>query len=411
MTSTLMSLLAATALTALTTATSPAASAGPPIGPSLASTPTVSAATGGALHAPSIDASSATILWKGKATPFDSIEIPGAADKLAAVAKHVDRYAAWVAENGYAMALTEDARVLLITSSAKVAKRRLKLVSKTLSVFDEIMPAPDRTGSDETFREGDWGVCEHVPDAGPVVLIELEKGAHYQALLGSLEKGDPDMQTWTSVHASEPGFDEVRVMAAAWQAAPAGFEVGNVWRSENELVNRLSRMLTYRSFGPQPTWFNQATAWTVEQSVVGNIYCFPYRQEFVSVGEHSGWSSTLKGQFNKRKKEPLELGEFAGWRRNSWDLNEAALSWGFVQFLAKHKPGSLPALAEANRLAYKAGFTVDHGDGTWSTNPNFEVPKASQLETLESIAGEEVLDEASEFFRKGRRYKPSRKRR
>ncbi len=141
---------------------------------------------------------------------------------------------------------------------------------------------------------------------------------------------------------------------------------------------------------------------------MGSIYCFPYRKEFVGIGEHEGWESEIKGEFKKRKKKPLEFSEFAEWKRGSWDQNEAALAWGFGQFLIQHRPGALAEFAEANRLAYKAGFTVDHGDGSWSTNPSFQVSPEAQLETLQHIAGEEVLSEASNFFRSWRRYKPAK---
>ncbi len=334
---------------------------------------------------------------------MEAVEAEAGAELYAGVAGQLERYRDWVSENGYHVALTDDLRVVLITQSEKSSNDRLELVEDTLATFDAVLTPPDRSASDETYREGVWGVGEHEPDAEPVVLIELEKGLHYQTLLGALEEADPDMESWASVQSVEPGFAEERFMATGWQAAPDGYEIGPVWRSKNELVNRLSRLLLYRSYGPQPNWLTQAAGWAIEQDVIGDIYCFPYRNEFVGVGEHEGWRNEIRGEFKSRKKKPLQFSEFSEWKRGTWDIDEAAMSWGFAQFLIQEKPGVLPALAESNRLAYKAGFTIDHGDGTWETNPSFAVSPEAQLAALTAEAGDDVFEEATKFFRTWKR--------
>lgn len=355
-----------------------------------------------------------TVLWKGQSHSVEDVAAEAEANCSGGVSAQLERYRAWLVENDYHVSLTDDLRVILVTSSKKSAKKRLPLVEATLETFDALLAPPNRCDSDESFRGGEWGVAEHAPDAEPVVLIELDDDEHYQALLAALGEIHPDMQTWASVQSSEPGFDEERIMTTGWQSAPDGYEIGPVWRSKNELVNRLSRLLMYRSYGPQPHWLNQATGWAVEYEVVGDIYCFPHRNEFIGVGEHDGWRNEIRNRFKSKKSEPLQLSDFADWKRGTFEHDHAAAAWGFIQFLAHEKPEVLPALAEANRVAYKAGFTVDLGDGNWRTNPSFAVTPEAQFAVLKKEAGDDVLEDATDFFRswkKSRTTKASSRRR
>ncbi|MEM9379902.1 MAG: hypothetical protein AAGB93_08110 [Planctomycetota bacterium] len=350
------------------------------------------------------------ILWRGRPTAVDALAAELGDANARAVAASLDRYDEWVAANDYHVALSEDGRVVLITRSRKASKRRIKLVEEALDAFDQLLAPPDRSGSEEAFVVAEWGVGDHVPDAEPVVLIEVEGADPYRSLLTGIGAERPQLEGWARSQFSQPGFAEERVSTAAWQSAPDGFEVGDVWRSENELVNRLARLLVHRSFGPQPTWLRIGCAWRVEMAVQGSIYCFPYREEFVGVAEHGGWEAELKRAFKKRKKRPLELGEFASWRRNRWSDEHAQLSWGFVEYLARHEPTALPAIAEAFRARYKAGFRTTFDDGTWRTDPTFQVPPDDQLDVLRTSAGEDVMERASAFFRAGKRYRPKKRR-
>ncbi|MEM1452128.1 MAG: hypothetical protein AAF957_14420 [Planctomycetota bacterium] len=350
------------------------------------------------------------IHWRGRPTAVGALAAELGQPNANAVAGSLDRYDEWVEANDYHVALSEDGRVVLITKSKKASKRRMKLVEEALDAFDALLAPPDRSASEESFVVAEWGVGDHVPDAEPVVLIEVEGADRYRSLLTGIGAERPQLEGWARSQFSQPGFAEERVSTAAWQAAPDGFEVGDVWRSENELVNRLARLLVHRSFGPQPTWLRIGCAWRVEMAVQGSIYCFPYRQEFVGVGEHGGWEADLKRAFKKRKKRPLEVDEFASWRRNRWSDEHAQLAWGFVEYLARHEPTALPEVAEAFRERYKAGFRTTHDDGTWSTDPTFQVPMDAQLEVLRSSAGEDVMERATAFFRAGKRYRPRKRR-
>ena len=348
------------------------------------------------------------VLWRGSRIPMTEVEaqlraeLPnewaGSKRGAAAVGEQLARYANWILDAEYSVGLSKDARVVLVTRSAKLGKRRMKVVESTLAAFDEILSPPDRTGSKERFRRAQWGQGDHEPDTSPVMLFEIESRADYASLVEAAGAVDPALSSWATAKAEHPGFAEGRLSAAAWQAAPSGFEIGKVWRSENELVNRLSRLLLYRSFGPQPVWFSLGTAWLLEQEVLGDIYAFPYRYEFVGVGEHKGWKSELRSLFKRRKDAPLRMEEFAEWRRNTWDDQQAAIAWGMCTFLRQRGPGHLGAFAEASRLRYKETYRETRPGGSWVTRPDYQLSSDDQLELLIAETGENVLSQASGFF-------------
>ena len=335
-------------------------------------------------------------------------ELP--AGQASGVMDQLDLYRDWIGANDYHVSLSQDGRVLLVTSSKKIARRRMKLVEKTLEGFDELMSSPDQNGSNEASSRVGWGAAGDLSEQAPVVLVEVRKEHEYRSLLAGLGAARDDLASLVHQYGQRPGFSEEQCTAAIWQEAPADMEVGKVWRSENELVNRLVRLLVFRSYGPQPTWLSVAAAWSVELEVMRDIYCFPFRGEFVGVGEHGGWESELKREFKKRKKDPLSLDEFAGWRRNTWDDHKAQLAFGMVEYLSRHEPTVLSEVAEAFRLRYEAGYKTTYPDGTWETNPAYQVPVEDQLDALVAASDPELLQRASDFMRSWNRYRPRRKR-
>jgi len=347
-----------------------------------------------------------TVQWNGTPLQVDSIEeqVPNVKGLAAQIARYTD----WVQENKYHMGLSKDGRVVLITESATVLEKRMKLVEASLQSFDKLMAPPNRNGSKETYRVSTWGAGQHEPDSEPVVLIEVKKEGQFRDLCQGIGVQEPNLSAWASSVAGSSGFAQEQLSAAAWQAAPDGYELGTVWRPENELVNRLARMLLFRSYGTLPTWLRVASAWHVEMEVMDSLYCFPYRSEFVGIGEHSGWEKQLKSEFKKRKKTPLQFNEFGGWQRNTWDADHASYSWGVVQYLARHQPGSLPAVAESFRVMTKEGSLTTHADGSWNLNTGYQIPVEAQFKVLQDKVGDEVMEQTSAFLRAGKRYKPKR---
>ena len=348
------------------------------------------------------------IYWKGRTRRLEDLETSLSPAVVEALRRHVARYTEWIDEFSYEVGVSEDGRVLLVTESVPTLRDRMKLVEKSLVVFDELLAPPDRASSDETFGKGGFGEGDHVPHADPIVLFEVDTPDAYKALAARLGELEPVLSDWAASQALKPGFFEGRVPAAGWQRIPRDFDLNDVWRTKNELVNRLARMALQRSYGPQPTWFSVGVAWAVEMEVMGTIFSFPYRSDFVGVVEHEGWKAELRSSFKKRKKDPLRLAEFVPWPLNTWDAERAGISWGVVQFLALHRTDALPQIAEDFRGTYKAGFRQTNADGTWSTNPGFEISEEDQLRVMEAHAGDGLLDMLTEFLRT---WKKPRKRR
>jgi hypothetical protein len=346
------------------------------------------------------------VQWKGKMLSLEQLKAK--APSPLALTEQLERYQDWVLENDYHVALSADGRVILVTQSPKASKSRMKLVEDSLLVFDKLMLPPHREGSQETFLTAGWGVGQHRPDSQPVVLIEVQKSAQYHSLCSDLGSMNQRLENWAQTVTDEPGFAQEEVAAAAWQSAPIGYELGEVWRPENELVNSLARLLLHRSYGPQPTWLRLATSWRIEMEVLDGLYCFPYRKAFIAIDAHDGWEKVLKREFGKRKKTPLAHAEFANWKRNTWDDAHARLSWGFVEFLARHKPEVLPAVAEEFRLLYKDGSVITSDNINWTSNPNYQIPVDEQLTVLTGQGGENLFAEASSFLRSWKRYKPKK---
>jgi len=351
----------------------------------------------------------APIAWRGDAVPIDGLAEALATGGVEAayaerVAAQLEPLGPWLTEHELYAALDDTATVALVTRSKKQAKRRMKLVEETLEAFEEHYAPPDRSDSDETFRQTDWGAGQYRPDQRAVVVCEVHSETQYGELVEIVGANDPNpAQDWVATMRDKPGFCDGRLAFAGWQESPNGFQTEDVWFTENELVGRLGRLLLYRSFGPQPTWFDVACAWLMEEEVQGNIYHFPYRYEFVGIGEHSGWKTELRSAFKARRGEDdvLRPDEFVGWPRNRWDDDRAAVAWGLATMLRDGSKGALAALAEDFRLRYKTASIVENGN-SWKYVPLAELSAEDQVAALEAAAGEGVLARATEYFRTGR---------
>ncbi|MEL6429598.1 MAG: hypothetical protein AAFP23_08695 [Pseudomonadota bacterium] len=379
--------------------------------------PTAAHASPAPLAAPTNDGPP-TVEWRGDDVQFGSLAetlAKAGIDKTYAgsVAAQFATLTEWAAEHDYTAAMTDDARVVLFAYSESRLKKRMKELDKAIAAFDEAFTPPDRSDSKEKFHGKSGAAGHYRPDAKAAILVELKKNQPYRELVYAVgEDDDTPAQDWVATMAEKPGFCEGRFGVAGWEIAPAGFEVGDVWRTENELCNRVGRLLLYRHFGPQPTWFDVATGWIVEEAVMGDIYSFPYRYEFVGIGEHTGWKSELKRAFKKRKKEPLEMSELTRWKRNTWDDRCAALAWGMMTYLQATAPESLGQIAEAQRLTYKTETITESvdkaGRHSWAYTPVGQIQTDSQQTALVTATQESILEDASTFFRTWKLPKKSR---
>ena len=161
-------------------------------------------------------------------------------------------------------------------------------------------------------------------------------------------------------------------------------------------------------YGRLPFWLETGLAWHFEYEVQQSIYCYPYRDGFVSITEHGGWDAVLKREFRRRKREPLRLEEFADWERGRFDDARAARSWGLVRFLATHHPEAVPAVLADLAALVREGGRVVHADGSWERIPGYEPPLEAQLAVFEERVCGDFLDQLSAYFAKGKGYRKPR---
>lgn len=373
--------------------------------------------------------------WKGKtyAGPALPLEV-GPGPPAAAEA-----WAAWTLEHDYRMTLTDDARVLLITHQ-KNGKfgRQLELVHRTEKEFDRILPEPEREEEvvEEEVPEDPTGELPEDPDGGPAgwtpegleplpytysyewgvgtwkvdtetcVMFIVRDEEDYGDLVETLGEMQDYLKPWVEKGKTFTGFVHERPMVAAYIANASGQEE---WDPDNELVHRVAQMLFVRRFSSfQPYWLAQGLAWHIENELRGAIYCFPYRSEFVWATEHTGWDKELKSRFKDRDDQPLQASEFATWKRGKYEAEFARVAFGFAGFFDRYHQEDLSPFCEEVRLFAIEDNKVDLGDGNWERVTDYQVSIEDQLLFLKKHFGDEVLEDVTGYFAKGKRFKLSR---
>jgi hypothetical protein len=348
--------------------------------------------------APAEATAQAFLTWKGR--PWTLAE--AAAELPEVVRAELAIWEPWCLAHGYRALLDDDAVAIVVAS----AKRRdlARLAERCAAVtraLDALVPRPARDPG-ETFLAPSWGVGQHVPESGPATVAVLEQEPHFDAALELMVALKPFLADRLPREESPATFHSGEGRSGALLAEPEGIELGTVWRPENEVVNRLARLLLHRRFGSLPYWLEMGLAWNVEQEIVGDLYSFPGRDEFVSVADHAGWKNELKRMFSKRRKEPLRLEELSGWSSHRWDADAAAIAWGFGRFLATQDPAAVSSALEELRLDVKQGSVRTLPDGRWELVVGYATPLERQGEILARHLGDDVLARASEAFRAGR---------
>ena len=184
----------------------------------------------GIANAPADDA-----LVRHDGRPYPIAELPeelGEAPRDAAGA-----WASWCDENGYAMELDDDGRVLLITakSSKKLPKART-LVGKTTKHFDKLLPAPTETGGDGPSA-GEWGSGTVKLDHETAVLFVLRDTKDQARLLDELAEQHDYLAGWTQGAKNLVGFVlEQPLVGAYLESAPTPRRVAPRERTRAPLV-------------------------------------------------------------------------------------------------------------------------------------------------------------------------------
>jgi len=353
----------------------------------------------------------------------------------------IEAWSAWTKELDYRLDLERTGRVLLISPSENGrVGAQLELVESAIEFFDEhvpradpqalrpygpIVPAPEpvapevgplpedpegeapweaggfgkKTEKTESAPvETKWGVESVEPDVETIVFLVVRDERDYRKLLGFLGKGYPYLATWVREATRQQGFSLQLPLAGAFLLLADGQEE---WNPDNELVNRLTQVLALRRFGTLPNWLVQGIAWTAELAVNGAIYCFPYRSEFVGIGEHGGWERELQRRFADRgkKKDVLDPREFTSWRRGRYRDEAARISWGVVNCLTRLHPTVLSLIAQSLADYRDADNRVSKGDGQWERDLDYDIPEKVQAEIVELYLGKEVWSEITRFFR------------
>ena len=302
------------------------------------------------------------------------------------------------------------------------AGARREWVDAVLRFADKVLPAPDRTaigadaprapapakpaaGAIPEDPEGDeplfadvrssaaevsaatWGAGTRALDTGVATVFVLRGPEDYAALLEVLPKAAPYLADWIGEARAAQGFSLSEPLAAAFLLAAPDLEE---WDPDAELVHRLARLLLARRFGEQPYWVAAGWSWHAELELRGSIYCFPYREGFVGIGEHGGWGSLLASRFGARAPDWAEVAEL---ERGRWDDAAAGLAWGAVTWLARERAAALPVLLERFRQAWDLDNRRAAGDGKWLRDRDYVLPREIQRALLDEVLGPAALGE------------------
>lgn len=313
--------------------------------------------------------------WKGKRV---TLEAAGVAEQSATKA-----IAPWAYAHGYALALSDDARSLVVCKGS--TRANAALAKRVQSLHDELLgPSEAKSAS---------------------VIAEIATDEDLGSLCDALATSFSTYASWLASVRATTGFVLPDPGLAAYLAQPKGIKAKE-WHRENEFVHRAAALELYARYGRLPCWLEVGFAWRAEVEVCKDVYCFPGRSGFVAAGEHRGWTAALAASAKARLDKPFEYDELTGLPRGTYDADLAPRAWGSVEYLARHRRETLaPLLAELARTR-DAGSRVTHADGTWETIANYEVPRAKERELVERIVHPEFGAEVTRFFAQGQGFRP-----
>jgi len=362
------------------------------------------------LAAPSV-AGKPSLRWKGKTHALEALP----AELPPEVAEAARPLGAWAERKGYRMELTPEADCLLVMSRrGRDPRENLAWIAATREELDGLLPpraaTPATSGGGEPAaprgRLEDFDLPPLTPEAEmpPLphqvpVLLEARNPKDYESALEALVEGCPWLADWAGATGKGTyGLVLPRPLVGAWLAnAPANEE----WDPLNELVNRYAQLLVIDRAGVQPYWLLSGIAWEAELRVRGAIYCFPYRDGFVGIGEHGGWAPRLRTLFGARADRPPTAAEISALERGTYVDDQAALAWGTARWLLDAERAALPrVLADLDRVRRKQGIEV-HEDGSWTTIPGWDWPAETLDDSLRRHVGRDALERLGAAWREG----------
>lgn len=362
--------------------------------------------------------------WQGKSRKLEEIRAEIGAPTGAAI----DAWLGWCAQAGYRMALSDDQRVLLIFPAQRSGTRRsLDLVEMTLRHLDKVTPPPQRMtdaagdsvppgfSAEDIFGTSPepqqteappvwrWSDPSNPIETDTAVMVLFGGQEDYESGLDHLARGFAYLGDWLPSGKKFPGCVLERPLFGGVVENAAGQEE---WSADNELVHRVAQLHLLRRFGHQPVWVALGMGWSTEQELLKSIYCFPWRTGFVYVAEHGGWEAALHKMFQERKKDqPLRMFELASCRRGEFDQTCATLSWGMARFLTEFYPEQLSQVLEEFRVLRNTKGRTYQTNAAWTIDPSYELPVELQEEVLKRVVAADVLEQASDWFRMGKKWK------
>ncbi|MBI5433837.1 MAG: hypothetical protein HZA52_13480 [Planctomycetes bacterium] len=337
------------------------------------------------VDAPEVDApvvDSPDVEWKGRRV---TLAAAGLADEPA-----IQALAPWAEAHGYALALSEDARLLVVVKGP--TRNNALLGARVLAAHDELLAAHDELLGAREARNA-------------LVIAEIATDDDFQGLCDALAKALPTYASWFGGVRGSTGFLLPDPGLAAYLAKPKGIKPKE-WHRENELVHRVAALDLYARFGRLPYWLEAGFAWRAELALCADVYCFPGRDGFVAVGEHRGWQSALARDAKPRLDRPFDYAELTGLARGAYDAELAPRAWGAVEYLARHRRDVLGAFLTELSNAREQGARKTHADGTWETVPNYEVPREKERELALRIVHPELCAELTRCFAQGSGFRP-----
>ena len=238
-----------------------------------------------------------------------------------------------------------------------------------------------------------WGSQGQPLDTQTVTLFIATDQSDFESLLAELARGFPWLEVWAREAKALQGFVLGDPLAAAYLERPDGVEE---WDPDHELVSRLARLCLLRRFGELPNWFVQGYAWASEIGLLGSVYCFPWRDEFVWATEHDGWPRIVRERYMKAHLKPSD---FMGWRRGKYLEPEAKASYGMCAYLVARERDKLPLLLDQLRVFREEHGRIQDDPSSWRRNLDYEIPVVDQNKLFVEALGPDYLEHATFFFR------------
>lgn len=261
--------------------------------------------------------------------------------------------------------------VMLVPENNRTAQKLFLQAREAANWFDERLP--ETANQMPAQPAGSWQDDAFTPDAEVAVLHVLRNEREQAALLSQMAEEETYLSVWARSATQMLGFTLPRPLCAAIVMQADGNEE---WSPEHELANRLTQLLLQRRFGQQPYWLRQGIAWCAEWRVNAELYCFPYRNEFVPRAEHGAWRIEAKALFHKRTKQAVSVEELQECASGSWNAQASRKAFGVAGYLLTKDPNQLSAALEALRVHRELNNRTTRADGSWSRIPGYEVPAA-----------------------------------